>query len=297
MTPTATALAMLAVAFNAFAWGVAWWPFQRLNALGLHALWATALIYILAVIVLTVLKPRAWGSLIRHRGLWALCAASGVTNLAFNWGISIGDVVRVVLCFYLMPLWSLLLAWAWLGERPTRAAWAQILLALVGMLLVLSPWNGAFAKPIGLPEALGVLGGLSFAWTNLLLRRHAALPSEGRSMAMFTGGAFFSGLMALVLGGAGVVATPPAFAMSWAMLLLGLAVFYLAANMSLQYGAARLMPRVTALVLLSEVVFASVSSWLLGASALSWNVIAGGALVIGAAAVSGWVASNQDQKS
>ena len=31
--------------------------------------------------------------------------------MAFNWAVTVGDVVRVVLLFYLMPAWSVLLAW------------------------------------------------------------------------------------------------------------------------------------------------------------------------------------------
>jgi drug/metabolite transporter (DMT)-like permease len=299
MTRTQTLLAMLAVAFNALAWGVAWWPFRELDKMGLHALWATALIYSLALVVLTVLKPGAWRVFRAHPALLGLCAASGLTNLGFNWGIAIGDVVRVVLCFYLMPLWSLLLAWLWLGERPTRVAWAQVALALCGMLLVMVPQllggsdGKSHTQPLGLADALGVLGGLSFAFTNLYLRKLRDVPSEGRSASMFLGGAAFSGVVAWVLGmnmGTGpnpIVPALPAVQMGWALLLLALAGFYLSANLSLQYGAARLAPRITALVLLSEVVFASVSSWLLGASSLTWNVLAGGALVLLAAALAG----------
>ncbi|HYN60066.1 MAG TPA: EamA family transporter, partial [Rubrivivax sp.] len=36
-------LPVLALVFNAFTWGVSWWPFRQLEALGLHPLWATAL--------------------------------------------------------------------------------------------------------------------------------------------------------------------------------------------------------------------------------------------------------------
>ena len=282
------AWAILAVAFNAFAWGVAWYPFRLLNDMGVHALWATALIYSLAVLVLCALKPQAWRIFAKHRGLWALCAASGLTNLGFNWGIAIGDVVRVVLCFYLMPLWSLLLAWAWFGDKPSNAAWAQVVLALVGMVMVLWPTDKLETLAFGLPEALGLLGGLSFAFTNLMLNRYASVASEGRSLSMFVGGAAFSGLIATALsfaGPVGLVGFPPLSFGPWVGWLLALAVFYLSANLSLQYGAGRLMPRVTALVLLSEVVFAAGSSWALGAASLTPQVLLGGALIVGAAAL------------
>ena len=42
-------LPVLALVFNAFVWGVSWWPFRQLHGAGLHPLWATALMYALAV--------------------------------------------------------------------------------------------------------------------------------------------------------------------------------------------------------------------------------------------------------
>ena len=41
--------------------------------------------------------------------LWLIMAAAGTTNTFFNWGVSTGDVVRVVLLFYLSPIWASLL--------------------------------------------------------------------------------------------------------------------------------------------------------------------------------------------
>ena len=99
--------------------------FRQLQAAGLHPLWATALIYLLAVLVSSALwRPAQLGQLLRAPALWVLVLASGTTNAAFNWGVTIGDVVRVVLLFYLMPLWAVLLARLLLGERLTPLAGA-----------------------------------------------------------------------------------------------------------------------------------------------------------------------------
>jgi hypothetical protein len=39
---------VLALVVNAFVWGVSWWPFRALQQEGVHPLWSTALIYLLA---------------------------------------------------------------------------------------------------------------------------------------------------------------------------------------------------------------------------------------------------------
>jgi drug/metabolite transporter (DMT)-like permease len=65
-------------------------------------------------------------------------------------------------------------------------------------------------------------------------------------------------------------------------------VAFLIGNVALQYGAARLPAHTTALIMLSEVVFASVSSVALGASEMSLHTVVGGGFIVLAAAWSAW---------
>ena len=97
-------LAVGALVLNATTWGLAWWPIRLLTEAGLHSLWATALIYSTATvgIVLTFRKSLAAG-LRNSRGLWWLVLASGLTNASFNWAVTLTDVARVALLFYLRP--------------------------------------------------------------------------------------------------------------------------------------------------------------------------------------------------
>ena len=102
---------------NALVWGLSWWPLRQLDALGLHPLWTTACVFSSVALLLCLLFPSAWPAFKKTPQLGWLVLASGLTNIGFNWAITTGDVVRVVLLFYLMPSWSLLLAWRLLGER------------------------------------------------------------------------------------------------------------------------------------------------------------------------------------
>jgi drug/metabolite transporter (DMT)-like permease len=279
-------LPVLGLLFNAFTWGVSWWPFRQLQGLGLHPLWATALIYLLAVLFISLWRPASWGQLLRAPALWWLVLASGTTNAAFNWGVTIGDVVRVVLLFYLMPLWAVLLARLLLGERLTPLAGARVLLALVGAAIVLWPQDGAVPLPATLAEGLGVLGGFAFALNNVMLRREAHQPELARALAMFLGGAVVAGLLALALGAQGLVAAPPPPAWPWVSGALGLGALFLLSNLALQYGAARMSANATAVVMVTEVLFASVSAVLLGAGQISLPLLLGGALIVSAALLS-----------
>jgi drug/metabolite transporter (DMT)-like permease len=278
-------LAALSLVFNAFVWGVAWWPFRQLHDLGLHPLWATVLIYLVATVVLAVARPAALVELGRHPSLWLLMAAAGTTNAAFNWAVTTGDVVRVVLLVYLMPLWAVLLARLLLHEALSAAAIARVVLALAGAALVLWPAQGLAGggAVLGVPEALGLLAGFTFALNNVLLRREVARSDAARALAMFGGGVVVAGALALGLAVAGTVAWPPAPAPGWVAGTLVLGAVFIASNLTLQYGATRLPANTTAVIMLTEVVFAAASAFALGAGTLTPQVALGGLLIVAAA--------------
>ena len=102
-------------------------------------------------------------------------------------------------------------------------------------------------------------------------------------LAMFAGGVLLAGLSAALGLAAGAVPALPALAQAWVPLALALALAFLLGNYALQYGAARLAAGTTALVMLSEVVFASVSSALLTSATLAPRTLLGGALIMLAA--------------
>ena len=85
--------------FNAFVWGVSWWPFRQLHGAGVHPLWATALVFTLAVVGLLLARPACSHAPCAYPALWLLALSSGLTNVAFNWAVTVGDVVRWCCCF------------------------------------------------------------------------------------------------------------------------------------------------------------------------------------------------------
>ena len=278
-----------ALLVNAFVWGVSWWPLRQLQSAGLHPLWSTAIVYCFALVVVISIKPQAGLGLLRHPQLWLLFFASGLTNVGFNWAVSISDVVRVLLLFYLMPAWAVLLAWLLLGERPTRSALLRLLLALAGVMVVLLPVNTGSSASIALhfsfADGLALMGGFCFAFTNVLLKKLNNTPSESRMFAMFCGGA----LLAMLAGSAGMtqgwVNALPAISSNWVWLACGLAVAFLIGNVALQYGAARLRSSTTSIVMLSEVAFGSLSAIALGAAVVETRTLVGGLFIIAAASL------------
>ncbi len=275
-------MAALALLANAFTWGVAWWPFRQLQALGVHPLWATALIYAVALVCLFIAWPFAWRSFAQTPALWLLALAAGLTNIGFNWAVTVGDVVRVVLLFYLMPAWVVLLAWPLLGEKPTIGSLARLALGLAGVVVILKGPDSPWPWPAGLADWLGLMAGFCFALTNIMLRKLKNTPATANMLAMFGGGALMAAAAALAGMGLGIVAPLPLPAPTWLVWVGGLSLMFLAGNLGLQYGAARLSASATSIIMLSEVVFASGTAVLMGASVVTPSLWVGGALIFSA---------------
>ena len=275
-------LAAGALVINAFVWGVSWWPFRELQGLGLHPLWATALVYFIVFTGLLVFYRGSLKGFVAHPQLWLLAFASGMTNVGFNWAVTVGDVVRVVLLFYLMPAWSVLVAWALLGEKPTGASLLRLVIAMAGVLIVLKAPGATWPVPQGLPDWLAIMGGFSFALTNVMLSKLSHTPTGSRMLAMFAGGSVLAAGAALVGMSQQIVPSPALGGMA-PLLILGLSLAFLISNSALQFGAARLAATTTALVMLTEILFASGSAALLGAAAFTPRIWLGGSLIVLAA--------------
>ena len=184
----------------------------------------------------------------------------------------------------------MLLAWWLLGERPTPGSLLRLVLALGGVAIVLKSPDIAWPVPQALPDWLALMGGFFFALTNVLLRKLEHTPESSRVLSMFLGGASMAACVAWFGMSHGLVSALPAPTLPWLALAAFMSLALLAANFALQYGAARLSAHSTALIMLSEVVFASVSSVAFGAARPDARTLAGGALILLAATASAWPA-------
>ena len=276
----------MALVVNAFCYGVMWWPFRYLQDHGIHPLWATVLVDLVALAFIFAVNPKIWRHFITFPGLWVLLVAAGMTNVGFNWAVTIGDVVRVVILFYLMPAWVVLLAWPLLGEKPTWKSLGRLVMALCGVVIVLKTPESPWPWPESMADGLALLGGFSFALTNIMLRKLSGPLPAAVTVAMFGGGAVMCTLAALLGMHQGLVSALPSMASDWVVAVLGLSLMISVANLALQYGASRLQANTTSLIMLCEVIFASVSSVLLGAGTISMRIALGGGLILLAALLS-----------
>ena len=104
-------------------------------------------------------------------------------------------------------------------------------------------------------------------------------------LAMFFGGLVAAGAMSVLGIYLGRMPAIPAIAWNWPLMVLVVALLIMVSNWTLQYGASRLAATTAAVVMLSEVVFASASNVMIEGAVLSGRLLLGGALVLSASLI------------
>jgi drug/metabolite transporter (DMT)-like permease len=283
--PSSRWLAPLALVVAATTWGLVWYPYRLLEQAGLTGSVASVLTYLVAVPPLLLFALRRRLADPEERGLLiALALSAGWTNLAYVLAVIHGEVVRVMLLFYLAPLWTVPFARLLLNEHAGRIAWLVIVLALAGAWVMLAG-DGGFPLPRGVAEWMGLSAGMGFALSNVLTRRLKAAPIALRSLWVFVGVVVVSTLYA---GGEGATpnAVPLLDASGWWLVAI-IALALLLATFSVQYGLAHTPANQAVVILLAELVVAALSSRWLAGEVMDMHEWTGGAMIVAATLFSG----------
>ena len=85
-----------------------------------------------------------------------------------TWALVEGGAGKTAVLIFTMPIWTLLLAWFFLGERIRGKQWLAAASTLTGLIIVIEPWdmNGnLFSK------FLGVMAAICWASGTILIKR------------------------------------------------------------------------------------------------------------------------------
>ena len=271
---------------GALVWGLIWYPYRVLQDAGISGVMATFLTYFLALLCGAFVLPRVW----RERstlGGWALLLvlSAGWANLGYVLGMLQGEVMRVLLLFYLAPVWTVLFSFWLLGERLNRYGYAIVALSLGGAFIMLGRPGLGLPLPHNPAEWLGLSAGMGFALSNVVSRRAGHLSVEVKSFSLWLGTVVLTLPFLLWQGGlAAQVATISAA--SWLLLAL-MGVVLCATSFAVQYGVTHLPANRAIVLFLSELVFAAISSSLLAHELLGVRDGLGALLIVAASLLSG----------
>lgn len=275
-------VALVSLITGATIWGLIWHPYRVLEGMAVSAALGATLTYFIAFLLGFPLFRK---QLADFRPSWMLASialVAGGCNLGYVLATVHGEVMRVLLLFYLAPLWTVLLARMLLKEKVSPAGTAVIALSLAGAVVML--WQPRLGLPLPQNKAewLGLAAGFLFSLANVLIRKAHDLSIEVKSMAVFAG-VVAVGLVALPFEPGPIVLPPLA---GWLLVgLIGLVL--LATNLFVQFGLTHTPANRAIVIFLFELVVAALSSWLLAGEAMTLKEWVGGAMIVAASLFSG----------
>ena len=279
-TKNSNLLPVISCLISATLWGLLWYPLRVLEQKGVFGLWASILIYTSTLIPLL---PGLWvtraGVLKQPLMLALIGLFAGWANLGFILAVLEGNVVRVLLLFYLSPVWTVLLGIWILNEHLTRLAWASILIAMSGAVIMLSHPDQGLIIPAGAADLLAISAGFAFAVMNVLIRKTGEIP------IVLKMGSTCLGVLLLSTAGLLIMPSPaPVFNLSTLTLAISVgAIGMLVMTYTAQYGVTHLPVHRSAVIFLFEIVAGAVSAALLTDEIVNTKEWLGGGLVVLAA--------------
>jgi len=267
-------------------WGLVWYPFRVLDEAGVSGAQATLITYLLAMIFAMFMLPRVWRELPKV-GWWAvlLVLSVGWTNLSYVLAILHGEVMRVLLLFYLAPLWTILFSYWLLGERLNGYGYLVISLSFTGAVIML--WEPSLGLPLpqNVAEWIALSSGAAFAFSNVVSRRAAHMSVEAKSYGVWFGTALLTGPLVWWQGGL-VTQLAAIDAYEWVMLtIIGLVMC--GTGFAVQYAIAGLPANRAIVLFMFELVVAAIASYFLAGEAMGLREWSSALLIVSASLLSG----------
>lgn len=273
-------VATVVLFFSSVLWGLAWLPLKYLHEMGFDGIPLTLFLY---TIMLVVILPWIWRKRSEIRPSWKILLAIGVlgggAQLAFNTAMIYGEVIRVMVLFYLLPVWGVIGGRLFLGEAIDRVRWLGLGLAVSGAFLVVGGWK-ALESPPSWIDALALLSGFLFAMNNIAFRVSPKVDVSLKLAFMFGGSVLMASGVIQVMS---LPAWPDVSLQAWGILFLFGAVWMMLANLGTQWAVTHMEAGRSSIIIIMELVTAVLSASILLNETMSPTEMVGGLLIVVAA--------------
>ncbi len=281
-------LPVLGLLFGASMWGLIWYPYRLLQDGGVGGVVSSLASYAIPLVLALPFFWRHLGSARAHLGWLALLGlAAGWTNMGYVLAVIGGEIMRVVLLFYLAPVWTVIFSRWLLGEKLSVWGWLIMAFSFAGALTMLWPDSGGLPLPANQAEWIALSAGATFALANVVTRKLNEAGIWAKSLAVW-GGVTVVALVALMAESRPFEFAGGASAFVW-LLLLGVGLCIGLMTVAVQYGLTHTLANQAIIIFLFELVVAAVASWFLANEALTLREWLGGILIIAGSLFSGHV--------
>jgi drug/metabolite transporter (DMT)-like permease len=261
-------------------WGLSWWPLKGINAMGIDGIVLIFIVYGILSVTFTPLLFKQFAHYKRHpKAMLLIALFGGGASLAFTYALINGEVIRVMVLFYLLPLWGVLGGKLFLHEQIDKWRYLGAALAILGAFIILGGFE-VFDSPLQWIDLIALLSGLFFTMNNLVFRAAQEVKVASKIGAMFYGTFTLAAL--LLLGG---VESLPEFisTQAWSGLFLYALVWLLLANLGSQWGVTHMEAGRSSIIIIMELLTAVVSATLIAGEIMNAHEYLGGVLIVAAA--------------
>lgn len=261
-------------------WGLSWLPLKGISVMGIEGIGLTFVAYGILALTLSPLLIKQFYIWREHKKVMLLIALfGGGANLAFTYALINGEVIRVMVLFYLLPVWGVAGGRLFLKEDIDRWRYLGVFLAISGAFFILGGFEVLNAPPSWI-DLVSLASGLFFAMNNILFRAAQAIPVGAKLGMMFWGCFTLAGL--LLIGGAEQFPHDVS-GNTWLMLVLYALFWLLLANIGSQWSVTHMEAGRSSIIIIFELITAVISATLIAGETMSSLEYMGGALIMTAA--------------
>ena len=271
-------LPIFSLLFGAFVWGIIWYPYRLMANAGVSGIYSSFYVFILTIAIalpyffIAKKKVPIWS-----KDFWLLALVAGYTNISYVLAVIDGEVVRVMLLFYLSPVWTIFLAHFMLNEDTQKCHYIAVFISLIGAIIMF--WEPGYLIHLdSRSDWLALSSGLGFAITNVMTRKHAHMTVNQKALAIWLGVIVVA--MICIMFDKNAIQTLDFFRPVDAAIMMAIALSLFLSTLLVQFGVTQIKAVEASSFFLFEIVVAAISSYFLVGESIALKEWLGGILII-----------------
>ena len=271
-------LPIFSLLFGAFVWGIIWYPYRLMANAGVSGIYSSFYVFILTIAIalpyffIAKKKVPIWS-----KDFWLLALVAGYTNISYVLAVIDGEVVRVMLLFYISPVWTIFLAHFMLNEDTQKRHYIAVFISLIGAFIMF--WEPGYLIHLdSKSDWLALSSGLGFAITNVMTRKHAHMTVNQKALAIWLGVIVVA--MICIMFDKNAMPTLDFFRPVDAAIMMAIALSLFLSTLLVQFGVTQIKAVEASSFFLFEIVVAAISSYFLVGESIALKEWLGGILII-----------------
>ena len=271
-------LPIFSLLFGAFVWGIIWYPYRLMAQAGVSGIYSSLFVFILTLAIaipyflVTRKKIPIWS-----KDFWLLSIVAGYTNISYVLAVIDGEVVRVMLLFYLSPIWTIFLSHFMLNEDTQKRYYIAAFISLLGALIMF--WQPNHFIDLGLKsDWLAISSGIGFAMTNVMTRKNQHMTINQKALAIWIGVILVA--IICIMFDKDTLPSLEFFRPRDAMIAIAIALCLFFSTLFVQFGVTQIKAVEASSFFLFEIVVAAISSYFLVGESIEIKEWLGGIMIM-----------------